>query len=142
MEAASPASSRRCRHPYISPSTPTSSGSARLAPHPTRARSCARTRSSPARSSLARAGAGDAARWRSAAEAIRASAPGRTHPISAALLGDLLDGEGWAPLHDLASALAAGAPEAAAREAARRLTRLGHSSGWDLLAGFVAGAAA
>ena len=25
-------------------------------------------------------------------------------------------------------------------EAARRLTRLGHSSGWDLLAGFVAGA--
>ncbi len=95
-----------------------------------------------ARALLARAGAGDAARWRSAAEAIRAAAPGRTHAISAALLGDLLDGEGWAPLHDLASALAAGAPEAAAREAARRLTRLGHSSGWDLLAGFVAGAAA
>lgn len=95
-----------------------------------------------ARALLARAGAGDAARWRSAAEAVRAAAPRRTHPISAALLGDLLDGEGWAPLHDLASALATDAPEATAREAARRLTRLGHSSGWDLLAGFVAGAAA
>jgi uncharacterized protein DUF2877 len=94
-----------------------------------------------ARALLARAGAGTAARWCRAAEAVRAAAPRRTHPISAALLGDLLDGEGWAPLHDLASALAADAPEETAREAARRLTRLGHSSGWDLLAGFVAGAA-
>jgi hypothetical protein len=56
------------------------------------------------------------------------------------LLGDLLAGEGWAPLHDLARALA-GDDETASRDAARHLTRLGHSSGWDLLAGFVAGAA-
>lgn len=93
-----------------------------------------------ARATLAHAGAGDAAAWRDAAERVREAAPRATHPISAALLGDLLAGEGWAPLHDLAHALAC-TDAAAAREAARRLTRLGHSSGWDLLAGFVAGAA-
>jgi hypothetical protein len=42
----------------------------------------------------------------------------------------------------VARALATDAPEGIVLEAARRLTRLGHSSGWDLLAGFVAGAAA
>lgn len=94
-----------------------------------------------ARALLARAGACDVERWRRAAETIRAAAPRLTHPISVALLGDLLDGDGWAPLHDLARALATDAPMETARDAARRLTRLGHSSGWDLLAGFVAGAA-
>ncbi len=94
-----------------------------------------------ARALLARAGACDVERWRRAAETIRAAAPRLTHPISVALLGDLLDGDGWAPLHDLARALATDAPVETARDAARRLTRLGHSSGWDLLAGFVAGAA-
>src|SRR5947208_3316646 len=80
-----------------------------------------------------------AAGWRDAADAVRAAAARLTHPIGAALLGDLLVGEGWAALHDLAAALARD-DEPAALEAARRLTRLGHSSGWDLLAGFVAGA--
>src|SRR5438874_581081 len=74
-----------------------------------------------------------------AARALRRGAARLTHPIGAALLGDLLVGEGWAALHDLAAALARD-DEPAALEAARRLTRLGHSSGWDLLAGFVAGA--
>jgi hypothetical protein len=78
--------------------------------------------------------------WRQAAETVRETASRSTHPISAALLGDLLAGEGWAPLHDLGHALASD-DEAAATAAARRLVRLGHSSGWDLLAGFVAGAA-
>jgi hypothetical protein len=76
--------------------------------------------------------------WRQAARTIVAAAPARTHPISAALLGDLAAGLGWAPLHDLAAALAAG-DGGAAVAAARALTRLGHSSGWDLLAGLGAG---
>ncbi len=45
-----------------------------------------------------------------------------------------------APLHGLAHALGSGDDLARAIGAARRLTRIGHSSGWDMLAGFVAGA--
>ncbi|HEV8617438.1 MAG TPA: DUF2877 domain-containing protein [Methylomirabilota bacterium] len=77
-------------------------------------------------------------RWRRAAAVLRDAAVTRTHVISAALVGDLLDGEGHAPLHDLAGALAHGAT-APALEAARRLAGLGQTSGWDLLAGFAAG---
>ena len=91
-----------------------------------------------ARHLLAAAGEADAPAWRRAADAVLATAPGRTHPISVALLGDLAAGLGWAPLHDLVGALTGGAGGAAI-EAARRLTRLGHTSGWDLLAGFGAG---
>src|SRR2546428_190514 len=94
-----------------------------------------------ARALLARAGIVDAAAWRAGASAVRTAAARLTHPIGAALLGDLLAGEGWAPLHDLAATLARD-DEPAALDAAPRLTRLGHSSGWDLLAGFVAGARA
>ena len=78
----------------------------------------------------------DPAPWRAAAETVRARAVERTHRIGAALLGDLLDGEGYAPLHDLSVAFA-GADEAAALQAAARLVRLGHSSGWDLLTGML-----
>jgi hypothetical protein len=86
-----------------------------------------------------RAGDGrQAPAWRLAARRLVAAAPARTHPISATLLGDLAAGLGWEPLHDLAAALADGAPDAAVA-AARALTRLGHTSGWDLLAGFGAG---
>jgi hypothetical protein len=92
-----------------------------------------------ARATLAGAGAIDAIAWRAAARAVRSAATRLTHPIGAALLGDLLDGDGWAPLHDLARALAH-EDDATALDAARRLTQLGHSSGWDLLAGFIAGA--
>lgn len=92
-----------------------------------------------ARATLAALGGTDGERWRGAATAVRMAAAASTTPISAALLGDLLDGHGWAPLHDLAAALAAG--DAAAVEThVRGLTRLGHSSGWDVLAGFAAGA--
>ena len=62
----------------------------------------------------------------------------RTHPVSAALLGDLAGGMGWAPLHDLVAALA-DENVRLADGPAQRLVRLGHSSGWDLLAGFAAG---
>ena len=74
--------------------------------------------------------------WREAAERIRARTAERTHRISAALLGDLLDGDAYAPLHDLAGALARD-DASAALDAAGRLTHIGHSSGWDLLTGFL-----
>jgi hypothetical protein len=92
-----------------------------------------------ARARLARAGVVEAAAWQTAASAVKTAAARLTHRIGVALLGDLLAGEGWAPMHELAAALARD-DELAALDAARRLTRLGHSSGWDLLAGFIAGA--
>jgi hypothetical protein len=76
--------------------------------------------------------------WTQASARLRAVAATRTHPVSAVLLSDLLAGEGHEPLHDLAKALADGTlPMALA--AARRLVSIGHSSGWDLLTGFLAG---
>jgi hypothetical protein len=93
-----------------------------------------------ARAALAGLGASDDASWRRAAAIVRAAAGASTTPISAALLDDLLDGHGWSALHDLARALASG-DHSSAMTAAYRLTQLGHSSGWDLLAGFLAGAA-
>jgi len=90
-----------------------------------------------ARRLLAQAAAAPAEPWHEAADWIRARAGDRTHRISAALLGDLLDGAGYAPLHDLATALATARPPHVALDAARRLVRIGHSSGWDMLAGFI-----
>lgn len=92
-----------------------------------------------ARSVLARLTATDGAAWRKAAATVRAGAAAATSPLSAALLGDLIEGRGWAPLHELAVALASDDRTATA-SAAAHLVRLGHSSGWDLLAGFLAGA--
>jgi hypothetical protein len=91
-----------------------------------------------ARALLATARLADPEGWRRAAVAVVAAAPAFTHPISVALVADLVAGLGWAPMHDLVAALAARAPRAAA-EAARRLVKLGHTSGWDLLAGVGAG---
>jgi hypothetical protein len=93
-----------------------------------------------ARAALAHMSGDNADGWRRAAATIRTAAERATHPISAALLGDLLAGHGWKPMHDLVRALACG-NDVAAADAARRLTRLGHSSGWDLLAGVLAGTA-
>jgi len=93
-----------------------------------------------ARHLLAGAGAADALGWRRVADAVREAAVARTHPISAALLGDLAGGGSHAPLHDLVGALAAG-DAVSARTAAASLVRLGHSSGWDILAGAAAGLA-
>ena len=94
-----------------------------------------------ARALLARAGACDGLAWRAAAALVLDGARGRTHPISIALLSDMLDGQAHAPLHDLARALAAGAPRDVALGTARRVVGIGHSSGWDMLAGFVSGVA-
>jgi hypothetical protein len=89
-----------------------------------------------ARRALTDMGAVEAAPWRAAAATVHARAPERTHRISATLLGDLLEGDAYAPLHDLTVALTL-ADGNAAIEAASRLTRIGHSSGWDMLAGFL-----
>jgi Protein of unknown function (DUF2877) len=69
---------------------------------------------------------------------VLAAATTRTNPISVALLGDMLHGRGHAPLHEVANALATGSIEGAIAAAAR-LAHLGHSSGWDMFAGFLGG---
>jgi hypothetical protein len=91
-----------------------------------------------ARAWIGRARPDDAGAWRRAAERVVAAAATRTHPISAALLADLAAGASWAPLHELIDALAAGTPDVA-HAAARRVVALGHTSGWDMLAGVGAG---
>jgi hypothetical protein len=90
-----------------------------------------------ARAVLAQLGGANSAAWQQAATLVRTAASSRTNAISAALLGDLLEGHGWSPLHDVACALASD-DSAVAMNAAARLARLGHSSGWDVLAGFIA----
>ena len=65
-------------------------------------------------------------------------AASRSHAMSAALFAGLARGRSFAPLHALATALQRGA-RGAALDAARRLVVLGHSSGWDMLTGFMLG---
>jgi hypothetical protein len=76
--------------------------------------------------------------WEAAIARILIDAAALTHPISARLLTDLTMGEGWAPLHELVNALGAGDTHAA-HLAAQQLTTLGDTSGWNLLAGVIAG---
>lgn len=76
--------------------------------------------------------------WHAAAQRLIAAAQTRTHAIAATLFRDLAEGESYAPLHALAARLTSGVP---ALEAAQALTAIGHSSGWDMLAGFIIGAA-
>jgi uncharacterized protein DUF2877 len=87
-----------------------------------------------------RDGSATALAWNHAAALTARRAGQATHPISAVLLGDLIAGDGWAPLHDLSTALTLEAPPAeAVNDAARRLVAIGHTSGWDMLAGFLIG---
>jgi hypothetical protein len=73
-------------------------------------------------------------RWRRAAADLTELARTRTHSIGAALFADLAQGQSFAALHAL---FATGDP-ATFTESARALTAIGHSSGWDMLAGIVA----
>ena len=73
-------------------------------------------------------------------DAIRAAASLRTNRVSAALLRDATQGFGFRAMHELSAALAARRDEDAV-QAARRLSAIGHSSGWDLLVGLLAGLA-
>jgi len=81
---------------------------------------------------------GIAASWETTIMRVVTDAGAVTHPISARLLADLAAGEGWAPLHCLASAMGAGDARATHR-AAHMLTTLGNTSGWSLLGGVVVG---
>lgn len=86
-----------------------------------------------------------ARRWHAAGLGILTRAEQRTHAISAALLRDLASGQTYDALHDLANTLfqadaSATHPENLARAIAhaRAVTAIGHSSGWDMLTGFLA----
>jgi hypothetical protein len=85
-----------------------------------------------ARHVLAAAGVGDERAWRRATAEVVAEARTRTHAISATLLADLAHGHAHAPLHAL---MAAWVQDGAPVDAARALVAIGHSSGWDMLAG-------
>jgi hypothetical protein len=78
--------------------------------------------------------------WQDAATNLTRAAAARSNSISAALFGDLARGAAYAPLHELAAALRGS--DAALLAAARALTAIGHSSGWDMLTGFMLGAGA
>ena len=78
--------------------------------------------------------------WQDAATNLTRAAAVRSNSISAALFGDLARGAAYAPLHELAAALCGN--DAALIGAARALTAIGHSSGWDMLTGFMLGAGA
>lgn len=77
-------------------------------------------------------------RWPALAERLTHEIAARSHVVSAALFADLARGQSFEPLHAMAEALAAG-DAAAALAAARTLAVIGHSSGWDMLAGFFIG---
>ena len=82
--------------------------------------------------------AADRPRWRAVGTELAVEALQASHVISAALLADLAAGASFAPLHATAEALARG-DDAGALESAGVLAALGHSSGWDMLTGLVAG---
>jgi len=63
----------------------------------------------------------------------------QTHPISCTVFSDLALGHGPEPLHDLVSGLLEGRGCNSNLEAALRVAAIGHSSGWDMLAGAVTG---
>lgn len=75
--------------------------------------------------------------WQRLGARIISIAPTRTHAISAALLADLIHGSTYGVLHALVDALIESAPFATVIDAARSLTAIGHSSGWDMLTGFL-----
>jgi hypothetical protein len=76
--------------------------------------------------------------WEDVAERLSREAAVRSHAISAALFADLAHGRSFAPLHEVAGALAVGRHDSAL-SAAHALVAIGHSSGWDMLAGFIIG---
>ncbi|HVO72224.1 MAG TPA: DUF2877 domain-containing protein [Aggregatilineaceae bacterium] len=63
----------------------------------------------------------------------------RTTLISAAIFRDMVGGQGPEPLHQLLIALLNSAEPHRVLTAVDRLTRIGHSSGWDMLAGVLTG---
>jgi hypothetical protein len=66
------------------------------------------------------------------------SAGRRTHPISFTLLKDLANGRAVEPLHEWIHSILSDQPPESTRPASC-LTQIGHSTGWDLLAGALTG---
>ena len=62
-----------------------------------------------------------------------------TSQISFAILCDLAHGHGPEPMHALLLALLHGEEPAPALSATEAITRIGHTSGWDMLAGLLIG---
>lgn len=77
--------------------------------------------------------------WAQVAARLIDAANVRSHPIAAALFRDLASGQSFEPLHRLAAVLAAGACDEDVQDAARALIAVGHSSGFEMLAGFIIG---
>jgi uncharacterized protein DUF2877 len=75
--------------------------------------------------------------WSALAARLIDAAHTRSHAIAAALFRDLASGESFAPLHRLAACV--GCKHEEAIDAARALVAIGHSSGWEMLAGFIVG---
>jgi hypothetical protein len=73
------------------------------------------------------------------ANRLCSAAPARTHVISATLLADLANLRGYSVIDELGLAAMDGSVPRLVT-AGRSLVALGHSSGWDLLTGFIAGA--
>ena len=80
-------------------------------------------------------------RWLALGRRMTREVRERSHAVSAALLSDLAAGRSFAPLHEIAAALATG-NQKLALGAARTLVSIGHSSGWDMLTGFLIGSGA
>jgi len=66
-------------------------------------------------------------------------ASSQTNQISHAILTDFAVGQGPLPLHDLMEALLTGKPTSSILDWVQRVAEIGHSSGWDMLAGFRVG---
>lgn len=64
---------------------------------------------------------------------------GSTNPISFALLEDHFRGHSLEPMHQILHGLLDGGPVEALLAPGQAMTRLGHSTGWDILTGFLAG---
>jgi hypothetical protein len=63
----------------------------------------------------------------------------RTNSISHAIMSDLSIGHGPEPLHDIVSSLLSGKDWKKVMLGINRLLRIGHTSGWDILAGVLTG---
>ena len=63
----------------------------------------------------------------------------KTHPISHAFFSDLALGQGPEPLHDLVGGILEGRGFNSNLEDALRMATIGHSSGWDMIAGALTG---
>ena len=70
---------------------------------------------------------------------LRSKAKVQTNLISATLLGDLSEGDGPAPLHELLCCLLREGPSRQLGQEVRRLSDIGHSTGRCLLAGVLTG---